>query len=231
MAIRNTQTSASVNNGRLQPLQGMDTIVYIQDQSNGKLIQFGEFTGFQYTIRNATEPYLPLGHRTLTLLDGEIQIGWVAEQGKINLDALPQIMGYNFIGPTVRIGRSPRFQIVVEYRANELDQKVIRNQAVLLDGDADATRAAIGRYVFSFCKVDAFTSGAMAGRTVIADRIEGLAEGWAYEPFTSNDAPLGEFQQDSASVADYNGYRITSPVIVSSSTTPGWAADVGPRTV
>lgn len=195
----------SVNNGRRQPLQGMDVVVYIQDQSTGSLIPMGEFTGFQHVIRNSTEPYLPLGHRSLQYLDGEFQIGWTAEQGKVNLDAIKHIMGFSYIGPALRLGRSPRFQIVVEYNAEELQESdtTIEKDAAnrysntndLLTADLYGPVTTVGadkknlnfsrlarcRYVFGFCKVDAYTTGIMAGRSVIADRIEGLAETWYME--------------------------------------------------
>jgi hypothetical protein len=199
----------AVNNGRRQPLQGMDVVVYIQDQATGSLIPMGEFTGFQHVIRNATEPYLPLGHRSLQYLDGEFQIGWTAEQGKVNLDAIKHVMGFSYLGPALRIGRSPRFQIVVEYNAEELQESdnTIEDDADggnnrysntndLLTADLYGPATTVGaegtkklqfarlarcRYVFGFCKVDAYTTGIMAGRSVIADRIEGLAETWYME--------------------------------------------------
>lgn len=193
--IVNGRVGSSVNNGRLQPLQGLDTIVYIQDQATGNTIEFGEFTGFQYTIRNSTEPYMPLGSKTITYLDGEYQIGWVLEQGKINVAALPQLIGYDMVSPIIRIGRSPRFQIIVEYNAKELDGKSTNNFGLdqrggtVSAGAEGSTRVAAGRYIFSMCKVDAFTSGAMAGRQAIADRIEGLAEGWQYVDTTTKFQP------------------------------------------
>ena len=185
--------SSSVNDGRRAPMQGFDTSVYIMDQASGTLIPLGELTGFQHTIRNATEPYLPLGNRSITLLDGEFQIGWVAEQGKLNLDVLEQLLGFSYIGPTVRIGRSPRFQIVVEYNAPELDEKggvpgyVVNDeisQTTIKSAQTlqQSTRATVGRYIFGYCKIDAYNSGIMSGRAIIADRIEGLAEYWNYQP-------------------------------------------------
>lgn len=205
--IQSTVAKSSVNNGRRYPLQGFDTVVYIQDQATGVVLPFGEFTGFQHTVRNATEPYLPLGSRSISLLDGEWQIGWVAEQGKINLEAAAHCFGFSYIGPIVRLSRSPRFQIIVEYNAPELDENKegVPGSAGAYDILSDAGKAgeggtagdykgfggtnipinqrvAVGRYVFGNCKIDAFTSGVMAGRSVIADRIEGLAETWYYEP-------------------------------------------------
>lgn len=205
-SVASQENKLAVNNGRRTPLQGFDVNIYVQDQGSGNLIPLGEFTGFQHVIRNATEPYLPLGNRTMNLLDGEFQIGWVAEQGKINLDAVRQVFGFSTIGPVVRLGRSPRFQIVVEYDAPELHESSdddIRQQYLYNDIYAKAvtssstankittesrTRSAKGRYVFGFCKVDAYTTGIMAGRTAVADRIEGLAETWYWMPIVGNGA-------------------------------------------
>ena len=179
MAITNARVGSSINNGRLQPFQGLDTLVYVQDQATGNLIELGEFMGFQYTVRNASEPYLVLGSRTMNYLDGEYQIGLVLEQGKVNLNAMSQLLGYTEISPVTRVGRSPRFQIVVEYNAKELDQKGVyqasNGPSTVLEGSSG--RLATGRYVFTQCKLDAFTSGAQSGRQIIADRMEFLAEG------------------------------------------------------
>lgn len=180
MAIVNARVGSSINNGRLQPFQGLDTLVYVQDQATGNLIELGEFMGFQYTVRNASEPYLVLGSRTMNYLDGEYQIGVVLEQGKVNLNAMSQLLGYTEISPVTRIGRSPRFQIVVEYNAKELAGKGVyqataNGASVAVDGSSG--RLASGRYVFTQCKLDAFTSGAQSGRQIIADRMEFLAEG------------------------------------------------------
>lgn len=183
MAIVNARVGSSINNGRLQPFQGLDTLVYVQDQATGNLIELGEFMGFQYTVRNASEPYLVLGSRTMNYLDGEYQIGLVLEQGKVNLNAMSQLLGYSEISPVTSIGRSPRFQIVVEYNAKELDGKgVITGRSFDSAGvgtrtEAGSGRLASGRYVFTQCKLDAFTSGAQSGRQIIADRMEFLAEG------------------------------------------------------
>lgn len=187
MAIVNARVGSSINNGRLQPFQGLDTLVYVQDQATGNLIELGEFMGFQYTVRNASEPYLVLGSRTMNYLDGEYQIGLVLEQGKVNLAAMGQLLGYNDISPVTSIGRSPRFQIVVEYNAKELDGKGVVTQRefnaagartqTVSTVQAATSRLAKGRYVFTQCKLDAFTSGAQSGRQIIADRMEFLAEG------------------------------------------------------
>jgi hypothetical protein len=224
MAIASNLTGNSVNNGRRTPFQGFDVSIYVQDQATGTLIPFGEFTGFQHVVRNASEPYLPLGNRTMNILDGEFQIGWVAEQGKINLEAMRHVFGFSVIGPVVRLGRSPRFQIVVEYNAPDLEEKPNQNNQFLYNdlyanslnptrntyGDDEteptaeqltsvlelttqvSNRVTAGRYVFGYCKIDAFTTGIMAGRTAVADRIEGLAETWYWRPFTGGETPVSK---------------------------------------
>jgi len=224
--------STSINNGRLQPLQGFDTFVYFQDQGTGQLIPFGEFTGFQYTIRNATEPYITLGNRTYNYLDGEYQIGWVAEGGKINIDAIPAAIGFEYIGPLVRLGRSPRFQIVVEYTAKELEGRTKQllpsgtTPTAPIPGVSINERASVGRYIFTQCKIDVITSGAMAGRPIIADRIEGLAEGWGYDK-TSTNVVTTQFTQtlDAGTIVDgVAGLPLSGSGSLSEvSSIPGWA--------
>lgn len=215
--------SSSINSGRLQPLQGFDTFVYFQDQGTGNLIPFGEFTGFQYTIRNASEPYITLGSRTYNYLDGEYQIGWVAEQGKINLDAIPTIIGFDYVGPLVRIGRSPRFQIVVEYNAKELQNASVQKlgTSAVATGVDVSSRTATGRYLFTQCKIDVITSGIMAGRSIIADRIEGLAEGWGIDKNNNLFNP-----PDSLTLAGGDGNAIKGTTGVSLSTVTGVASSI-----
>lgn len=285
MAIQSPITGNSVNNGRRTPFQGFDVTVYVQDQATGVLMPFGEFTGFQHVVRNASEPYLPLGNRTMNILDGEFQIGWVAEQGKINLEVMRHVFGFSVIGPVVRLGRSPRFQIVVEYNAPDLSEEGnVNNQFLYNDLYADAIgptegnaglvrnalenlgaaggaavgaavggplgaavgavagrmlqqgagagakdvrdgasrRVTSGRYVFGYCKIDAFTTGIMAGRTAVADRIEGLAETWYWKPFGADEKPaagkiaLGNVKQQNY----FKGQSGISTLEV-----PSWAAD------
>lgn len=239
MAIASSLTGNSVNNGRRTPFQGFDVSVYVQDQATGSLIPFGEFTGFQHVVRNASEPYLPLGNRTMNILDGEFQIGWVAEQGKINLEIMRHVFGFSVIGPVLRLGRSPRFQIVVEYNAPDLDESGdVNNQFLYNDlygggttqtgtnGQAkDALkspnqRVTAGRYVFGYCKIDAFTTGVMAGRTAVADRIEGLAETWYWKPFSAGEQPASKkvTVQNIAQENYFKGQSGLSELVI-----PSWA--------
>ena len=186
---------AAVNNALLDPLQGYDADVWALDQSTGNYLLVGRFTSIQVTIRNATEPYMEFNQRVPRYLDGEIQIGWVLERGQIDSRILQQTFGVSALTRELRLNRMPRLQITFEMNAHELDtvnaggatgpdyqsdQGIIGNGGLLLgNGPAgyDQRRKASGQLMLTFCKVDSLTIGAMAGRSVIANRWEGLAEG------------------------------------------------------
>ena len=186
---------AAVNNALLDPLQGYDADVWAVDQATGNYLLVGRFTSIQITIRNATEPYMEFNQRVPRYLDGEIQIGWVLERGQIDTRILEQTFGVSALTRELRLNRMPRFQITFEMNAHELDtvnaggstgpdyqadQGIIGNGGLLLgNGPAgyDQRRKASGQMMLTFCKVDSLTIGAMAGRSVIANRWEGLAEG------------------------------------------------------
>lgn len=173
-------TRAAVNNAILDPLQGFDFDVYVQDQATGAQLLVGNFTSFQWTMRNATEPYMEFNQRVPRLLDGEFQFGWVLERGCIDIRFVQQTFGVNAIGRELRISRSPRFQITIEANAPELEGNGFTGGAIELantNGYTSANRKAKGRYRLVYAKVDAFTFGAMAGRSVVANRWEGLCEG------------------------------------------------------
>lgn len=188
----NTAQRAPVNNAILDPLQGFDADIFVLDQGTGEYVLVGRFVSLQITVRNATEPYLELNQRQPRYLDGEFQIGWVLERGMLDARVLEQTMGYRGITRGARISRSPRFQITFRVDAPELAK--IANSAEAKSGgtpDSDSTkisgasnrssgfktRRAAGELVLSFCKVDSMTIGATAGRSVIANRWEGMAEG------------------------------------------------------
>jgi hypothetical protein len=197
-----------VNNAMLDPLQGFDTDVFVLDQATGNQIMVGRFTGFQWTVRNATEPYMEFNQRIPRLLDGEFQFGWVLEQGLIDTEIMVNIFGFDHLGREMRPDRSPRLQITVEYNApalagpesnsgtsasnrNGLD---VGGELLRLgNGDAPSsgsktTRNSQGRYHLQNCKVDSVTSGAVAGRQVVAVRLEGLCEGLYYEKLDNSQA-------------------------------------------
>lgn len=174
---------AAVNNAILDPLSGFDVDVFVQDQESGKQMLAGSFTSFQFTVRNATEPYMEFNQRIPRLLDGEMQFGWVLERGCIDTRFIEQTFGITAMSREMRINRSPRFQITVELNAPELDQNTANDvgdgysYTNTASGD---TRRAKGRYRLIYAKTDTLTFGAMAGRSVVANRWEGLCEGILY---------------------------------------------------
>ena len=189
---------AAVNNALLDPLQGYDADVWALDQATGNNLLVGRFTSIQVTIRNATEPYMEFNQRVPRYLDGEVQIGWVLERGQIDTRILQQTFGISALTRELRLNRMPRFQITFEMKASELDTVnagngsgsagvdyqadagIIGNGGLLLGNGPngyDRRRKANGQLMLTFCKVDSLTIGAMAGRSVIANRWEGLAEG------------------------------------------------------
>lgn len=191
---------AAVNNALLDPLQGYDADVWALDQATGNYLLVGRFTSIQITIRNATEPYMEFNQRVPRYLDGEIQIGWVMERGLLDTRIIQQTFGISALTRELRLNRMPRLQITFELNAHELDtvnqssdgrgdslppgydaaNGIIGNGELFLNsGPAgyNARRRASGQLMLTFCKVDSLTIGAMAGRSVIANRWEGLAEG------------------------------------------------------
>jgi hypothetical protein len=222
-------TRAAVNNAILDPLQGFDCDVYVQDQATGKQLIIGRFTSFQFTVRNATEPYMEFNQRVARLLDGEFQFGWVLERGLIDTRFLEDTFGIMSLSREQRISRSPRFQITVELNAPELanpiDGKATEGAQELMGGEIvvnnRVTRAATGKYRLVYAKTDSFTFGAMAGRNVIATRWEGLCEGIYY----SNQADIWPGQTLGKGVS-VNSNSPTSKTILtgrSLSDTPGSA--------
>lgn len=192
-----------VNNAILDPMQGFDADVWVIDQATGNYNLVGRFTSIQFTVRNATEPYLELNQRVPRLLDGEFQFGWVIERGMLDARVLEQTFGYNAITRELRNNRNVRFQISFSVAAPELQNsgKVVADgialskygnrgdgsgiagassQSAAIANSTFSERSAVGEYVLTFCKVDSFTLGINAGRNVIANRWEGMCEGIEY---------------------------------------------------
>jgi hypothetical protein len=186
-----TLTKSVVNNALRDPLQGFDCDVYVIDQGTGQQVIIGRFVSFQMTVRNATEPYMEFNQRVARLLDGEFQFGWVLERGLIDVRILEDTFGLSSMSREQRISRSPRFTIVVEMNAPELDDATPAYNSpdnnpdfeLLVEGrplGARSTRKAIASYRLMWAKPDALTMGFMAGRAVVATRWEGLCEGIEY---------------------------------------------------
>jgi hypothetical protein len=194
--------AAAVNDALLDPLQGYDADVWVLDQATGNYTLVGRFTSIQITIRNATEPYMEFNNRVPRYLDGEMQIGWVLERGQLDSRILQQTFGISALTREMRLSRMARFQITFELDAPELQQAsnssstagqysqnpqlyntttgTIGNGELFLNSGPTSwnpNRQAAGQLMLTYCKVDSLTIGAMAGRSVIANRWEGLAEG------------------------------------------------------
>jgi hypothetical protein len=172
---------APVNNAILDPMQGFDADVWVIDQATGEYYLVGRFTSIQITVRNATEPYLELNQRVPRYLDGEFQIGWTLERGMLDARVLQHTFGYGNISRELRLSRGSRMQITFEIDAPELHQTAGVDLGLAPDGTMakgdKGFRVARGQMVLTFCKVDTFTMSAMAGRQVIANQWQGLAEG------------------------------------------------------
>lgn len=166
-----------VNNATLDPIQGFHLNVYMNDQGTGDPVLVGGFTSFQKTMRNATEAYMPFGRKTPRLLDGEFQYGWVLERGLLDIGVLKDVFGVDQVGPEFKADPTPRFVITVEINAPELDGRGINFP--IRGGpnrNGGRTRNATGKYQLIYAKIDSVTLGAMAGRSVVATRFEGLCE-------------------------------------------------------
>lgn len=110
-----------VNNTGLDPLQGFDFHVWVQDVCTGKVAWFGLFQSLTLSIRDATETYLELGQRIPIHLNGEIQVAWVLEQGMVDMGFIERTFGVSQLRRDMYITRGPRFQISFDAHAGELE--------------------------------------------------------------------------------------------------------------
>lgn len=193
-----------VNNATLDPIQGFHLNVYMNDMASGVPVMVGGFTSFQKTMRNATEAYMPFGRKTPRLLDGEFQYGWVLERGLLDARILEDCFGFNKVGAEFKADPTPRFVITVEINAPELHESGVHNDQTGNTGTAKTSnnkRSAKGKYQLLFAKIDSVTLGAMAGRNVVAVRLEGLCESIRY---TNNEVSIRTTRNDPDSVARGN---------------------------
>lgn len=188
--------SSVVNNADFDPLQGYDADVWVLDQGTGSFNLMGRFTSIQLVVRNATEPYMEYNQRFPRHLDGDIQIGWVMERGMIDGRTFEQTFGLSVLSRELRVNRMPRFQITFAINAPELDNIGVEKGASInqseisgLGGQDYSKRQAKNEIILTMCKIDTFTLGSTAGRQVIANRWEGMAEGIEVVRRASNDNP------------------------------------------
>jgi len=215
--ISNNLFKAPINNAVLDPMQGFDADVYVLDQATGSYTMIGRFVSIQITIRNSTEPYLEFNQRVPRYLDGEFQIGWVLERGMLDYRALEHTFGLATISRSARLNRGTRFQISFSLNAEELQSSSLpdgtggggRNGngagvnapnfgSGIQTGNA-ANRKTQGKLRLTFCKVDSYTLGSTAGRSVIANRWEGVAEG--IEEINSNVLGAGTYLESVGGLA------------------------------
>jgi hypothetical protein len=178
-----------VNNASLDPIQGFDVDVWALDQGTGGYNLVGRFNSIQIMIKNSTETYLEFNQRFPRNLDGEIQIGWIMERGQLDGRVVEQTFGISNISRDIRINRMPRLQITFSVNSKELSQgrSVTNNESNFpknnntgnstVDGRSFANRQTNHEMVLSFCKVDTLTIAASAGKQIVANRWEGMAEG------------------------------------------------------
>lgn len=212
--VNNRAFKSIVNNGSLDPIQGYDVDVWAIDQGTGAYNLVGRFNSIQVLLKNSTENYLEFNQRMPRNLDGEIQIGWIMERGMLDARVLEQTFGVSSIDRSGRINRMPRLQITFSLDARELSEgRVINSSGNNFSGNDQTSNSTSDNYTFgkrqvnhemvlSFCKVDNLTIAAGAGKQVVANRWEGLAEGiqlvnrqstnpgLSFETITANNASI-----------------------------------------
>jgi len=199
LTTKNTTGSTGVNNGIKDPFQGFDCTLWMLD-ATGNLVNRGFFTSVQFTFRNATEPYMELSQRVPRYLDGDFQIGWVAQRGMLDTNVLTETMGFASVTRQARVSRSPRFNLVMYINAPELAKAEgggkdyndtlnltnrYANNVVSNNGTAVPPRSAQGKIVLLNCKLDTFAMGVQSGQRVVANQWEGLSEG--YQVYNTTD--------------------------------------------
>lgn len=193
-------STAGSNNGIKDPFQGFDATLWMLN-ANGEMVNRGFFTSVQLTFRNATEPYMEMTQRVPRYLDGDFQIGWVAQRGMLDVGVLEETMGFAAVSREARISRSPRFNLVVYINAPELRENApaaankgpitttaFNNpnniyQSTQGQNSSSYIRKSQGKIVLLNCKLDTFAIGIQSGQRVIANQWEGLSEG--YQVITS----------------------------------------------
>lgn len=178
----------------LAPIQGHDVQVFVTTAS-GSQILVGTFTSILCRFVNVTETYLELNQRVPLHLDGEINIVWQMERGQLNMNVLQDTFGFfqgSGTSKTFRVDRqhkvprARRFNIVFTADVSKDDfvdtEQAAMNGMIRTLSDADLRgvdmQKAAQVYHLLNCKVDTFSFGATAGRSVVANQWQGTAEGY-----------------------------------------------------
>jgi hypothetical protein len=195
------------NNGIKDPLQGFDATLWMLN-AQGEMVNRGFFTSVQFTFRNATEPYMELSQRVPRYLDGDFQIGWVAQRGQLDTNVVAETMGFQSVTREQRISRSPRFNLVLFFNAPELREATATKFSRgtpdfnnIYNSSQNASdsyrRSAEGKIILLNCKLDTFALGVQSGQRVIANQWEGLAEG--YQVVSGQNADNSTFATEESS--------------------------------
>lgn len=207
----------NVNNGGLDPLQGFHTTVFINDQATGKPVLLGGFTGFQWTMMNATERYLAFGGKNSRLLDGINAYGWTLERGMIDDRIMQEVFGQQQVGAEFKANPNPRFVITIQYNAPELEGAPVYYGNTPVETNLQtnppllgSSRSATGRYQLRFAKVDNLTVAGAAGGNIIANRLEGMCEDIVYFP----DVKTQGSASDNTPIAPFNFNDINPSIAI-----------------
>jgi len=196
--------SNTVNVGGLDPIQGYDVGVWVEDIGRGhQTMLVGQFTSILITVKNASEAYLPVGSKIPVYFDGEIQIAWTMEKGLLDMLVFQETFGFKALDFNNRYYRTPRFKIT--FAVDPVDWWALDESTRTPDGSLQRTSA--GRFVLDLCKVDTWTLGARAGKDVVATQWTGLAQQIRAIPYTAasmNTSPaFGEVSPRAGDHSDY----------------------------
>lgn len=182
-----------VNNGGPAPLQGYDVGVWVEDEAPraNKSTLLGQFTSIIITFKNASEPYIPVGSRQPIYLDGEMQIAFALEKGLLDALVFQQTVGFRRIHQRNRYIRSPRFKIT--FAMDPVDWMALDEDSHFF-GEL-IRRYPSGRFVLEGCKIDNFQVVGTSGKSVVATRWEGVAEGIDVKAHTLEDLPESDQQR------------------------------------
>ena len=142
----------------------------------------------QIIVDNALEPYLGVNKRMPIYLDGEMSVSFQLERGQLDTRVLEQTFGYISMDPSVYLDKMPSFQISFLVSAGGLD----------VDQD-QYDRMSTGEIILSFCKIKRFTIAGVSGKSVIANRWEGYAEGISFVSRDVNSLPSTNQSLDNSS--------------------------------
>lgn len=171
------------------PIQGYDVQVLSSvAMGNGSML-VGRFTSVMFKVVNQTETYLPLNQRIARQLDGEILFVWAAEQGFIHPQFLATTFGGGMASGFGGANDTANDGTGVGGRAAKINRSVRFNLDFSVDLTKDRTNGAnheaqfyntnfgnTAGFSLKMCRVDTYSFGVTAGRSVVANSWQGTAE-------------------------------------------------------